>query len=98
MQTIRLSSICPPQARRPYFQEGYLVGEYPELMSFYEKSRYAPHEIDFGQRLLAKFRLPTTFWEPDHFPPIPKTALYPDARDHFLIEIARQIKEQLQQN
>src|SRR5262249_48394034 len=31
VQVIRLSSICPPEALRPHFQEGYLLGEYPEL-------------------------------------------------------------------
>lgn len=36
IQIIRLLSICPPNALRPYYQEGYLVGEFPTL-GFREK-------------------------------------------------------------
>jgi hypothetical protein len=93
-QIIRLSSICPPDARRPYFQEGYLVGEYPDLATFSEKQNYRPHEIDFGRRLIAKFRLPQTeFWPPD-YTPIPNRALYPDDRDE-MVRFANQIRARL---
>jgi hypothetical protein len=93
VQTIRLSSICPPEARRPYFQEGYLLAEYPDLATFHEKQNYRPHEIDFGRRLLAKFRLPRTgFWSRD-YTAIPKAALYPDERDP-MVGFCAQIKEQ----
>jgi hypothetical protein len=30
-QVIRLSRACPPEAVRPHLQEGYLLGEYPEI-------------------------------------------------------------------
>jgi hypothetical protein len=94
IQTIRLSSICPPDARRPYFQEGYLLAEYPDLATFHEKQNYRPHEIDFGRRLLAKFRLPRTgFWSGD-YPAIPKAALYPDERDP-LVAFCKQIEGRL---
>ena len=94
IQTIRLSSICPPEARRPYFQEGYLLAEYPDLATFYEKQNYRPHEIDFGRRLLAKFRLPRSgFWSRD-YTAIPKAALYPDERDP-LVAFCKQMGDRL---
>jgi hypothetical protein len=94
IQTIRLTSICPPDARRPYFQEGYLLAEYPDLATFHEKQNYRPHEIDFGRRLLAKFRLPRSgFWS-DDYAAIPKAALYPDKRDP-LVEFCQQIAKRL---
>jgi hypothetical protein len=69
MQILRLSSLCPPSAIRPHIQEGYLLGEYPELRTFEEKTNLALHETDFGQRLIAKFRFnPATFWNDPDFP------------------------------
>jgi len=69
---IRLLSICPPQARRPYFQEGFLVGTFPS-------HRLAKHpSLDIGRRLIAKFRLKKQkFWD-THFHAIPNGALYPN--------------------
>jgi hypothetical protein len=94
LQTIRLSSICPPEARRPYFQEGYLLAEYPDLTTFNEKENYRPYEIDFGRRLLAKFRLPREgFWSKD-YTAIPNEALYPNERDP-LVAFTGQIKARL---
>jgi hypothetical protein len=94
IQTIRLSSICPPEARRPYFQEGYLLAEYPDLVTADEKQDYRPYEIDFGRRLLAKFRLSHSgFWSKD-YTAIPIEALYPDERDP-LVDFCRQIKARL---
>jgi hypothetical protein len=95
IQIIRLTSICPPEAKRPYFQEGYLIGEYPDLVSYDEKRHYKPFEVDFGLRLLAKFRLnPNTFWSDKNFTPIPRDALYPDDRDP-LSRIAKNINRTL---
>ena len=71
---IRLLSICPPEALRPYFQEGYLAGTDEVLMDFDSKS-----ELDFSNRLIAKFRLTGVragFWS-DGFRPYPKKVLYP---------------------
>ena len=81
IQTIKLSSICPPDARRPHFQEGYLLGEYPELTSLHQKQRYKHFEIDFGLRLL------------EHRP-IPQAALFPNATDP-LFRHAESIKQKL---
>lgn len=56
---IRLINICPPQALRPYFQEGNLVGT-ADVSNDYEDRT----ELDFKRRLIAKFKIPNnnTFW------------------------------------
>lgn len=62
LQIVRLSSVCPPAAVRPHIQEGYLLGEYPEMKGYDQKQHYAHFEIDFGRRLVAKFKFnPRTF-------------------------------------
>ncbi len=56
---IRLLSICPPAALRPYFQEGYLAGTADVTTDFDSKT-----ELDFRNRLIAKFAIPRarSFW------------------------------------
>jgi hypothetical protein len=56
---VRLLSICPPSALRPYFQEGYLAGT-ADITTEYEDQS----ELDFNQRLIAQFEIPTLagFW------------------------------------
>jgi hypothetical protein len=70
---IRLLSICPPEALRPYFQEGYLAGT-DEVTTEYDSKT----ELDFNNRLIAKFRLTggAKFWG-GGFRQLPKTVLYP---------------------
>ena len=70
---IRLLSICPPDAMRPYYQEGYLAGT-DDITTDYESKT----ELDFKNRLIAKFEIPsgTKFWDRG-FSSIPKTVLYP---------------------
>lgn len=72
---IRLLSICPPPALRPYFQEGYLVGT-DGISDNYETKG----ELDFNNRLVAKFEIPNNaaFWGAD-FHAIPEALLYPEA-------------------
>jgi hypothetical protein len=78
LQIVRLSSACPPSAMRPHLQEGYLLGEYPEIADFEQRAHYQHFEMDFGRRLVAKFRLnPTKFWKSDTFPKVAEKALYP---------------------
>jgi hypothetical protein len=92
IQTIRLSSVCPPQAIRPHIQEGYLLGEYPELDSFEQETRYGAYEIDFGLRLVAKFYFhPVDFWNSPSFPRVPREALYPNADDP-LYKMAQELR------
>ena len=71
---IRLLSITPPSALRPYFQEGYLIGTEDITNEYVSKS-----ELDLNQRLFAKFEIPNNrkFWS-DGFDKIPENALYPD--------------------
>jgi uncharacterized protein YutE (UPF0331/DUF86 family) len=71
---IRLLSICPPQAFRPFFQEGYLAGT-TDLKNDYENKS----EFDFNNRLIAKFKIPRnlSFWG-ESFHKIPEDSLYPD--------------------
>lgn len=79
IEVVRLSSVCPPEAIRPHIQEGYLLSEYPELNNYEQKQHYNNYEIDFGLRLVAKFRFnPRTFWKDDTFPSVQHEALYPE--------------------
>jgi len=70
---IRLLSICPPSALRPYFQEGYLAGSTDITTEFDSKT-----DLDFRNRLIAKFSIPRakSFWG-SGFEQIPETALFP---------------------
>jgi hypothetical protein len=56
---VRLLSICPPTALRPYFQEGYLAGTAEITYDYDDKS-----ELDFNRRLVAQFAIPASpsFW------------------------------------
>lgn len=84
---IRLLSICPPTALRPYFQEGYLAGT-DDITTNYDSKT----ELDFSNRLIAKFVIPNddSFWGTG-FNKIPKKSLYPD--DDPIWELCQQIKE-----
>lgn len=98
LQIVRLSSVCPPSALRPHMQEGYLLGEYPELSGYDRKQNYFHHEIDFGRRLVAKFRFdPTDFWSNDDFPQVSESALYPSVQRDPLHKVASRVKNSLGQ-
>ncbi|UFP97704.1 FRG domain-containing protein [Pseudomonas fitomaticsae] len=83
---IRLLSICPPSALRPYFQDGYLVGT-EDVLDEYESKQ----ELDFNNRLLAKYEIPNSsdFWG-KQFPPIPQEALYPE--NDQVLDICKDLK------
>ena len=70
---MRLLSICPPEALRPYYQEGYVAGTDEVTTRFDNKD-----ELDFNQRLIAKFRLRNDggFWR-GGFRGLPQKSLYP---------------------
>lgn len=98
VQIVRLSSVCPPEALRPHLQEGYLLGEYPEMSGYEQKAIYDHHEIDFGRRLIAKFYFePREFWRRDTFPRVGRKALYPD-KDDALFDLAMGVKRDLNTN
>ncbi len=86
---VRLLSICPPDALRPYYQEGYLAGT-DEITTQYESK----DELDFNNRLIAKFELQKgqEFWS-NGFASIPKTVLYPD--DDIVHNVCSQISVEL---
>ena len=86
LQIVRLASACPPEAVRPHIQEGYLLGEYPEIADFEQKLPYSLYEMDFGRRIIGKFRFnPGTFWHSSNYPSATEDALYPkDHRDRLL--------------
>ena len=96
LQIVRLASACPPSAIRPHLQEGYLLGEYPEIPNFDQNSFYRPYEIDFGLRLIAKFRFnPETFWSSPNFPQVTHNALYPVESRDKLSRLTQKIKNDL---
>ena len=71
---IRLLSISPPDALRPYFQEGYLAGTTDITFDYDQKT-----ELDFRNRLIMKFKIPNnndTFWG-EGFQRIPDKLLFP---------------------
>lgn len=71
---VRLLSICPPEAKRPHFQEGFVIGT-PDVMTDYDNKS----ELDFNRRLVAKFEIPVgqEFWG-DGSDAIPEYLLYPE--------------------
>lgn len=84
---VRLLSICPPEALRPYFQEGYVAGTDEVMMDFESKS-----ELDFNNRLVAKFQLTggnRSFWS-SGFRAYPRNVLYPP--DDVIQEICETLK------
>ena len=96
LQIVRLSSVCPPSAVRPHIQEGYLLGEYPEMAGYEQKENYFHYEIDFGRRLVAKFRFkPSSFWKSDTFPQVTKRALYPRPSNDPLYKLALEVQRTL---
>jgi len=77
MTLVKLQNMCPPEALRPHFQEGWLVARLPW-------SRRRETRDNLANRLIGKYLLDNGdggFWD-DHFEPIPSDALFP-SRDEF---------------
>lgn len=86
VQLVRLSAVCPPNAMRPHLQEGYLIGEYPDLYHYDQKALYRIEEVDFGHRLVAKFQFDVRpFWSSRFFPIIDPKALLQERDPFFLV-------------
>jgi hypothetical protein len=88
---VRLLSICPPSALRPYFQEGFLAGTADVATDFDSKT-----ELDFRNRMIAKFSIPCTkpFWG-SGFEQIPESALYP--KSDRILDLCANLQAELQQ-
>jgi hypothetical protein len=86
---IRLLSICPPEALRPYFQEGYLAGT-EDITNEYDSK----DKLDFRNRLVAKFQIPrqAKFWGKGSYR-IPASVLYP--RSDRIEDLCKQISIEL---
>ena len=68
------------------------------MTGYSQKQHYAHFEIDFGRRLVAKFKIaPRTSWKNKDFPPVLRPALYPDQSDPFFA-LAQSIKNHLNGN
>lgn len=86
----RLVSACPPVAKRPHYQDGFLVGRFPFAAPNAETERKSSLTL----RLIAKFELRDAgrFWDAD-FPLMSESALMPKPDklyDAFLESFARQ--------
>lgn len=92
IQVIRLLSICPPNALRPYYQEGYSVGDFPTI-GYREKLEYERKEVDLAQRLICKFKInkKNKFWDND-FIPISDNYLFPDDEHDEFLAITKEVK------
>ncbi len=84
---LKLLGVSPPQAQRPYFQEGYLTGPFPNY-KLDEPSRI--NQFDFGRRLVAKFKIPInkSFWGTG-FNRIPSEKLY--QKEDKILELCKTI-------
>ena len=91
MVVVRLQSACPPMARRPHFQEGYLVGHFP-TDEYKHRRVHIAKTLNLSNRMLAKFFIPDkkVFWKKG-FKSIPMSELFPanDPMDKCL-EVIRQ--------
>jgi FRG domain-containing protein len=91
----RLNAVCPPIAKRPHLQEGFLVGRFP----FYDIDEVAEKHSNLNRRLIATFQLvdhggPYGFWKQD-FPRITDAALLPaPAVDELLADFRSRISYQ----
>jgi hypothetical protein len=83
-QLIRLSGIMPKTAKRPFYQEGYLLGDFPRERCF-EAAR-----TNFACRLLAKFSFETKDFWTGGVRALPTSVLYPEADE--MKQIAEKIK------
>jgi hypothetical protein len=84
---VKLLSCCPPYAKRPYYQEGYLFSTFPARI---EKRHL---QLDCAKRLLAKFQLVNQgqFWTAG-FSELRQESLYP-TNDDLMFLLQEQIRD-----
>jgi hypothetical protein len=72
MVTVRLQSVSPPEALRPHFQEGFMVGRWP-------RTNVKLAGDNAAYRMIGKYRLENAggcFWG-EGFEPMPRETVYP---------------------
>jgi len=87
---VRLLGICPPAALRPLLQEGHVAGTY-EVEDDYDKKN--KDSLDFANRLVAKFRIPSSLDFRRDVASFDSDALYP--ADDPLLEISGRVSQQI---
>lgn len=87
---IDLAKVCPPELRRPHFQVGFLLGEYPAVEDYqhHVKTGDTKQSFDFRQRLVGVAKLGSFNWDSA---PIPAEDLILPPDDGFL-EMAQEIR------
>jgi hypothetical protein len=82
---IRLQSACPPVAKRPHYQEGFLAGTYPIYDISLETQQDYKNNCDLKRRVIAIFKIDNstgTFWDKS-FAKVQRRVLYPNNHDRL---------------
>lgn len=89
LTNVRLLSIAPPEALRPYYQEGFLIGE-DEFNETYANKE----ELDLNNRLVAKFKFKNdnSFWG-DSEKALTSEELYP--KDDEIEQLCKEVSSEL---
>lgn len=89
LTNVRLLSVAPPQALRPYYQEGFLIGEDEFSETYANKD-----ELDLNNRLVAKFKFKNTkeFWG-DSEKALTREDLYP--KDDEIEALCKEVSNEL---
>ena len=89
LTNVRLLSVAPPQALRPYYQEGFLIGEDEFSETYTNKD-----ELDLNNRLVAKFKFKNNeaFWGESERA-LTKEDLYP--KDDEVETLCKEVSEEL---
>ena len=87
MVMVKLQAACPPEAKRPHYQQGFLVGSIPS-----DPKPYSYHFRNLVLRLVAKFRIPEScsFWKAG-YSCLPREVLTPTDE---VGEVVQEIKKQ----
>lgn len=99
MQVVKLLSACPPLARRPHLQEGYLLTDFPNVTKD-NFSLFKIKDLDFARRLISTFKLKNhdSFWEvpgkDTYYSRISNDELFPVKGEDFL-HIIKKVKKEI---
>lgn len=87
---IDLAQMCSPEALRPHFQSGMLVGDFPSFYNFESlPSLSGLLARNFSCRLLTKFHLTNCeSWKVEGFSAVPQSILFPNCHDRWFSELA----------